>query len=46
MTYTIKKSEDLSHDIESESENSYGEELLEQSENQNSSLKSKQSLGG
>lgn len=34
MTYTIKKSEDLSHDDASEnSSNSYGEELLEQSEN-------------
>lgn len=40
MTYTIKKSEDLSHEDGSDSSNSYGEELLEESEN------SKQSLGG
>jgi hypothetical protein len=32
MTYTIKKSEDLSHEIETESSNSYGEELLDQGE--------------
>lgn len=42
MTYTIKKSEDLSHDEgASDSSNSYGEELLE-GESQNS----KQSAGG
>jgi hypothetical protein len=33
MTYTIKKSEDLSHDVDSGSDNSYGEELLDQKEN-------------
>ena len=33
MTYTIKKSEDLSHDDASDSSNSYGEELLEETEN-------------
>ena len=41
MTYTIKKSEDLSHDDASDSSNSYGEELLE-----GESEGSKQSAGG
>ena len=40
MTYTIKKSEDVSHETNSEDEASYGEELLDDSGSANNSNKS------